>query len=79
MQKVDHIETSSAVGPQSAQASSPLISRIRSDRKNRGETWQNLTVFHLTPEPVGTFNVDRDRKYQQGRVVPSADIRAVLN
>ena len=77
--KVDHIETSSAVGPQSAQASSSLISRIRSDRKNRGETWQNLTVFHLTPGPVGTFKVDRDRKYQQGRVVPSADIRAALN
>jgi hypothetical protein len=77
--KVKRIETSSAVGPQSAQASSSLISRIRSDRKSHGETWQNLTVFHLAADPVGTFEVDRDRKYQQGRVMPSADIRAALS
>ena len=63
--KVEHIETSSAVGPQSAQASSSLISRIRSDRKSHDETWKNLMVFRLAEGPVGTFGVDRDRKYQQ--------------
>jgi hypothetical protein len=79
VRNVKLIQTSSAVGPQSAQATSPLIGRIRSDRKSRDETWQNLTVFHLVPEPVAIFEVDRDRKYQQGRVMPSADIRATLS
>jgi hypothetical protein len=36
-------------------------------------------AVELGNRPVGTFQVDRDRKYQQGRVVSSADVRAALN
>lgn len=77
--EVKRIETSSSVGPQSAHASSTLINRIRSDRQSHGEQWQNLTIFHLSGAPLGSFDVDRNRQYQQGRVMSSAHIRASLH
>lgn len=71
---VARIETSSAVGPQSAHAASTLIDRIRADRKAGDEAWENLAVFHLSQKPVGTYPTTT--VYQKGVVLHADQMRA---